>query len=660
MKTIFRSIFAGVVSLSVLTSAADLRAGAANACGVDHSADHKWNSAFSLSSGEYFFDEAVDLTDEIKIEGNVTICLNGKTITAANDRRIFNIQNGGSLTICDCKGNGVIKDGNVINREGTSGGTTGGAVYVEANCKFILNGGEITNCSAKKGGGVYVNSGGTFIMDGGIISKNDSEEGGGVYVHKNDPDKNITSGGVFTMRGGTIFNNEAVHQGGGVYICGDKNSINNVGEFTMSGGIISENNSEEGGGVYTAGTFTMSDSNSKIFGNTATSTYGGGVSVSGDNAKFIMESGTLSDNKAKNGGGVYVSKQGKFEMNGGTIGAKNEATNNGGGVYMAAGDGEITISGGKISNNESNNNGGGIYVNGGTFTMNSGSVISDNSAAQDGGGAYVTGGNFTMSGSVISGNTAVRDGGGVYLNNGNFTMNNGSKIENNTANRNGSCVFNGGGTMTLDGTVTLTSKPKSDGSKSNVYLASGKTITIGSTFAITKKDIIGIHLELTPNCKNPIPVTTFANGVTPTADIQNKFSADIKGQYILYENNQVKLRGEHDFDMDTWVCDSETHSNTCTICDLEISREKHNFDGGVITKQPTYTEKGEITYTCVDCGWQKTAPIPRKTSNNNGNNNNDNNSQNVVPYDPPTGIAISLAPTALAVLGIAAVIRRKK
>lgn len=627
MKTIFRRIFAAVLSLGVLALGADLRVSAAGAnCDVDHSDDHKWNSNYSLSSGEYFFDEAVKLSDEIKISGDVTICLNGKTITAAEEHRVFNIQNGGSLTLCNCYGDGTIAGGDV-KKYGGDGGSSGGAVYVASGGKFILMNGNITSSSAVKGGGVYVDSSGEFTMHGGIISKNKSiidttaikpeekgGDGGGVYVHH---------GGTFTMSGGTIFNNEAEDQGGGVHVCG------NDGKFIMSGGVIKENKSAEGGGVYTGGTFTMSGGT--ISDNTADPTanptdttdpdkkrtFGGGVCVSGASAKFTMNGGIISGNEARNGGGVYVSSTGTVEINDGTIGGGNKASNNGGGVFIAGGTGTIAMSGGKISDNKSKN-GGGIYVNGGAFTMT------------------------------------------------------GGEVSNNTADNKGCCVFmsndKGGGTMTLNGTVTLTSNPKLDGSKSNVYLADTKTITIGAAFAPTA--IIGVHPETPPeDCVHYVPVTTFAPGAT-IPNIMENFSADIKGQYVVYDEaeGEVKLVGEHAFNTGTWDVTSETHSNTCTRdgCNFGLITELHNFDSGVITKQPTYTENGEKTYTCLTCGWEETEPIPLKVSYDDDDDddyyydNDDPNSQTAAPYNPQMGIAVSIAPTILAALGVAVVIYRKQ
>lgn len=54
----------------------------------------------------------------------------------------------------------------------------------------------------------------------------------------------------------------------------------------------------------------------------------------------------------------------------------------------------------------------------------------------------------------------------------------------------------------------------------------------------------------------------------------------------------------------------------CAVCNEEISREKktieatgHNWGEGVVTKEPTATEKGVMTYTCQTCGETKTEEI---------------------------------------------------
>ena len=178
-----------------------------------------------LKEGCYYLSTTADSCDHsyvqsdktIKIQGNVTICLNGKTIQSKDKGMpVFEIVSGGTLTLTDCQGN----KGKVTRAYNTPGGG------VEVNGgTFNLYGGSITKNTAAKGGGVYV-SGGTFNMYGGEIAYNKSEgensSGGGVYVVN----------GTFTMSGGTISGNEAnngADGGVGVY---------NNATFKMSGGKI--------------------------------------------------------------------------------------------------------------------------------------------------------------------------------------------------------------------------------------------------------------------------------------------------------------------------------------------------------------------------------------------------------------------------------------
>ncbi|MCL2218638.1 MAG: carboxypeptidase regulatory-like domain-containing protein [Chitinispirillia bacterium] len=154
----------------------------------------------------------------------------------------------------------------------------------------------------------------------------------------------------------------------------------------------------------------------KISGNTYSGYYsgGGGVYVSSD-AIFRMEGGEISGNEAggsasgTGGGGVFVVDGGNFMMEGGKIsGNKSPA---GGGVYVA--NGVFMVAGGEITGNTASGNGGAVYVYTGSFVMNGGTVSSN--TAVSGGGVYIDRGAFTIGGGEITGNTATTgSGGGVF------------------------------------------------------------------------------------------------------------------------------------------------------------------------------------------------------------------------------------------------------
>ena len=237
-----------------------------------------------LSEGTYYL--ATDLALEapsntqfgsIQIMENVTLCLNGHTITVKANREAFKITKSvdtpsPTLTLTDCQGGGKITHdssflGNGVNLSEncnfimyggsiTGNTTTGGenttwrsgGVWVRDNSTFTMYGGSITdNTTVWNGGGVYVGDSGKFYMHGGEISGNNASSnsgssGGGVHI----------GSGAFTMTGGMIRGNSASNNGGGVH-------ISSGSTFTMTGGSrITGNNVGTGGGVYANGSVTVS------------------------------------------------------------------------------------------------------------------------------------------------------------------------------------------------------------------------------------------------------------------------------------------------------------------------------------------------------------------------------------------------------------------
>ena len=204
----------------------------------------------ALPAGSYRLTGDITLYDEVRIEGSVTIDLNGKTMRRNDDENsrfhaAFSVRNGSHLTLTDSSnGNGAIS------------GFGNSSVHVLAGGVFTMNGGRLLDGTARgdgcgaRGGGVLVEDGGLFVMNGGSIETCWACDGGGVYVN-----------GIFRMTGGMIQNCETTENarqgargdGGGVYVAPS-------GTFEMSGGSIENcytGSSGKGGGVYVGGTFTM-------------------------------------------------------------------------------------------------------------------------------------------------------------------------------------------------------------------------------------------------------------------------------------------------------------------------------------------------------------------------------------------------------------------
>jgi hypothetical protein len=323
-----------------------------------------------------------------------------RTITLSGTGSLFTVGDGVTLIL----GTGITLTGVSDNTLPLVKVNGGGVLDLRAGAKITGNTNSITTTN-NRGGGVGVIANGTFILNGGEISNNkvtgSTSYGGGVYV--------TGSGASFIMNDGTISNNTTntnnSGQGGGVYITGASAS------FTMKEGSISKNNAGTGGGVYVA--------SSAIF-NMTGGIIGGSSGVDGNSAS------------SNNGGGIYLA--GPFTMSGEAIISYNQASAAGGGVYSGNVAGVITMSGSaRINSNSAGTYGGGVS---GSPTMSGSARIDNNSASTYGGGVS---GSPTMSGLArIDNNSAGTYGGGVY---GTSTMSDSARIDNNTATDGGSGIY---------------------------------------------------------------------------------------------------------------------------------------------------------------------------------------------------------------------------
>ena len=261
--------------------------GSENDLKIGESTIQKTDNNLELPAGNYYLSNNFEPNYSILVKGNVTICLNGHNINMKSAGNVFNVDEGGTLTLTDCQGSSSISHSDV---------EWGRGVYVSGGT-FNMYGGKICNnkCASSKqtsGAGVFAFDG-TFNMYGGEISGNEvSSMGGAVY-----------SRDTFNMYGGSITGNTADYFGGGVVVYG--------GTFNMFDGTISGNK------VTSAGNNTNG---------------GGGVWVYRE-AKFCMKGGSITGNTAypykydynkANGGGVYC--RGSLELSGSPVIEGNKLT----------------------------------------------------------------------------------------------------------------------------------------------------------------------------------------------------------------------------------------------------------------------------------------------------------------------------------------------
>ena len=349
----------------------------------------------SMAAGYYYLTNDVTLDATWTPANGTVLDLNGYSITVTEDVDAITISASSSFTLTDCNSSGGVhyfaKNTEKYN-----------LWEPETDGNITVTGGVITHSSGKNGSGIFMEGNGTFTMYGGTIcgNYNSTAAGAGVRATKSkiimfggaisgnvagSSDSNKNGGGVYLNGDGSSFDmfdnakitdNTAKGFGGGVSMtggasgkvsftmsgnakitgnmctgsaCGGAGVYATNGEITMNdSATISDNSSQSaigyGGGVFVSknATFTMND-NATISGNSAyvTSTSyrnntGGGVLVFG--GTFIMNSGSIRDNMAENGAGVYVGESGStpgaFTMNGGTITNNKVIGGNGGGVYV--------------------------------------------------------------------------------------------------------------------------------------------------------------------------------------------------------------------------------------------------------------------------------------------------------------------------------------
>ena len=342
----------------------------------------------------------------------------------------------------------------------TGNATLSGHLTVDGKTLYLcLNGKTLSSNGTAK---IQVKNGGRLVLcdcQGGGTVKGATSGWGGMCVYLYNSRLDMYGG---KLTGGKVTGNG----GGGAIALDDKDCV-----FNMYGGEISDNYGRNYGGA--------------IFQNFAKNK----PNATGGN--FNMYGGVIKNNSAKNGGAFFSTTGGTIKMTGGTI-SGNAATqsNNdaGGGAICLRQDSTqsttLYMRGGEISGNKANSEGGAVHVldKDCQFFLYDGKITGNTSG--DGGAIYLNQEPswLIMQGGEISGNTATGNGGGVYIyRSGSVCELYGGKIENNKASGNGGGIYinpSNSGLLRVGNTAVVKGNTVS-GKANNVYLPSGKTLTIG-------------------------------------------------------------------------------------------------------------------------------------------------------------------------------------
>lgn len=332
---------------------------------------------------------------------------------------------------------------------------TGAGIYTTGTISTTAST-NVSNNKGTQGGGICGDGNAVLTINGSTINSNTANGCGGA----------IYSYGTLNLNSGTLKKNSATGDGGAIWFKKgsinatiEENSANGLGGGVshsggsatdhIKGGTINNNKANQGAGLYTDGTLVID--NSSINNNTASGNGGGIMS----NGPVTMNAGTITGNYSGwDGGGV--NSHANFNFNGGTI-QNNTAYWLGGNIHQqSVNSANVTftvtsktpISGGKAEGS----GGGGIcvYGTGAKVILNDGTSVKDNTAPD--GGGIDSNGAVEMKNAIISGNSTTGVGGGIALftdsyGTGSLKMSSGI-IENNTAGTEGGGFWGSNFTMT--------------------------------------------------------------------------------------------------------------------------------------------------------------------------------------------------------------------
>lgn len=244
---------------------------------------------------------------------------------------------------------------------------------------------DIRDNNAYEGGGIY--NYGTLNLSSSTVCRNNA----GFFAG------GIANMGMLVLNSGEILDNAAM-QG-----CG----ITNAGTLTLNvGSLICRNiaTSGMGGGIWNRGTINMYDGlieDNKVLQDT--NGYGGdGGGICNDDPKGVVNifGGKISGNSAWRGGGIY-NYAGMVIMEGGSV-ENNQALQDslryGGQGAGINNDGIFIMNSGSISGNKADRSGGGIYSYNGVTIIKRGLISSNIASFGYGGGIYSDAGAVTFEG----------------------------------------------------------------------------------------------------------------------------------------------------------------------------------------------------------------------------------------------------------------------
>jgi hypothetical protein len=334
------------------------------------------------------------------------------------------------------------------NYSTATSGNGGGALYVGGAGSIVrLVASTIySNSAAGAGGGIYV-GGGQVTIDGSQVYSNVSAgSGGGIKLNGSA----LGTPAVVTVTQSSVLSNTAVTVGGGFdlatfarltvidsYVAGNRTPDNggaicSNGVVTLLRSTVTRNSAQNGGALYFANAYgsygaLLYVSESAIFSNTATGTFGGGIR--GFAGNIVVERSAIYSNTSNSGGGGVYIDAGSLAVRDSAVYANASPLGGaaGGGLYLGT---TSTITNSSIYSNSTGGQGGGLYSRAPLTVLNS--TVASNTAASGGGyyGANAAIANVAFV--TLANNRATTAGGGLFAATGSTTNLSNTLVANST------------------------------------------------------------------------------------------------------------------------------------------------------------------------------------------------------------------------------------
>jgi fibronectin-binding autotransporter adhesin len=524
----------------------------------------------------------------------------------------------GTLTLANCTISSSSATGNSLLP------AAGGAIYDQGaltvtGCTFSSNSVSSSTTSQPAAGGAIYDNAGTLpaTVTNSTFTGNTTFTYGGMFNYGGAIGNEAS--GTLTIANSTFTSNSASDtsdQGSGGAIFNDTGA-----SLALTNSTLTNNHTFAiGGGIYNAGTMTVTSSTFQSNSATATGNPTGGAIANVSSGTLAVTSSTISGSAAYTGASIYnagnltvtsttitsasaIRGGALYNDNGGLptrtttvtssiLNNNTASTNGGGGIVNASGTVAVAncTFNGNVSGQGSGGSNGAAILNQSSGTMTVANSTFDGNSAP-GGGGIDNSGSMTVTNSNFNGDIARITGGGAFFNEsgGTMTVSN-STFTVNTATTGGGAISNGG-TLTLSGSTLSGNSAPISGAIEN-----GATLTVtGSTFSTNKANRAG---AIRNNATLNVTGSTFSG---------NFSYQDVGAGILNLGTTTVTSSSFSDNSANTWG-GAIFNGYSLTVTSSSFYANIANSDGGAIYSQSTLTVTGSTFGGNVAVGSQQQQP----------------------------------------------------